>query len=67
MKFEVMGMKIDINKNPITFIDGLTLLFIGLKLTNNIDWSWIWVLSPEWIVFIIYIICVILFKRKTNV
>jgi len=27
----------------------LTVLFIGLKLTNNITWSWIWVLSPLWI------------------
>lgn len=24
----------------------LTVLFIGLKLTNYIDWSWFWVLSP---------------------
>jgi len=28
---------------------GLTILFVGLKLTNNIDWSWWWVLSPLWI------------------
>lgn len=27
----------------------LTLLFIGLKLTNYIDWSWLWVLSPLWL------------------
>jgi hypothetical protein len=27
----------------------LTVLFIGLKLTNHIDWSWTWVLSPFWI------------------
>ncbi len=26
----------------------LTLLFIGLKLTGYIDWSWVWVLSPIW-------------------
>lgn len=24
----------------------LTILFIGLKLTNTITWSWLWVLSP---------------------
>lgn len=24
----------------------LTILFIGLKLTGNISWSWFWVLSP---------------------
>jgi len=28
------------------FLSLLTVLFIGLKLTNNIDWSWFWVLSP---------------------
>jgi hypothetical protein len=27
----------------------LTVLFIGLKLTGNITWPWIWVLSPLWI------------------
>ena len=27
----------------------LAVLFIGLKLTNVINWSWIWVLSPIWI------------------
>lgn len=27
----------------------LTLLFVALKLTNYIDWSWWWVLSPLWI------------------
>ncbi len=27
----------------------LLLLFIGLKLTGHIDWSWVWVLSPFWI------------------
>lgn len=59
-----MKMKININKNPITFIDGLTLLFIGLKLTNNIDWSWIWILSPEWIVLIGMIIIIYLKKVK---
>lgn len=31
------------------FVDALTLLFIALKLTGRIDWSWIWVLSPIWI------------------
>lgn len=30
------------------FLPALTLLFIGLKLTNNIDWSWWWVTAPSW-------------------
>lgn len=31
----------------------LTIVFIVLKLTNVIDWSWIWVFSPIWIELII--------------
>lgn len=31
----------------------LSLLFIGLKFTHYIDWSWKWVLSPVWIPAII--------------
>lgn len=27
----------------------LFLIFLILKLTNNIDWSWWWVTSPLWI------------------
>lgn len=27
----------------------LTVLFVGLKLTGYISWSWWWVLSPVWI------------------
>jgi len=30
----------------IGFIGLLTILFITLKLTEVIDWSWFWVLSP---------------------
>ncbi len=27
----------------------LGVLFVGLKLTGYVDWSWWWVLSPFWI------------------
>lgn len=30
------------------FLGGLTLLFIGLKLTGFINWSWWWVTAPLW-------------------
>lgn len=33
----------------IGFVGLLTILFIGLKLTGYIDWSWWWVWSPVWI------------------
>ena len=34
----------------------LTIVFIVLKLVGVINWSWLWVLSPLWIGFIIGII-----------
>jgi membrane protein YdbS with pleckstrin-like domain len=33
----------------IGFVGALTILFIALKLTGVIDWSWWWVTSPLWI------------------
>lgn len=49
--------------HPIGFVGLLTILFVGLKLTHYIDWSWWWVLSPIWIltaivVFILLVIAV---------
>lgn len=35
----------------IGFVGLLQILFIGLKLTGHINWSWWWVLSPTWISF----------------
>ena len=37
------------NTGGVSFLGLLTLLFIGLKLTGYITWSWIWVLFPLWI------------------
>lgn len=50
----------------------LQLLFIALKLTHVIDWSWWWVLSPLWItaslaaLIIAIVILKQMFKDKTN-
>lgn len=32
----------------IGFCGALCVLFVGLKLTHFIDWSWGWVLAPVW-------------------
>jgi hypothetical protein len=37
----------------IGFTGALTILFIGLKLTHVISWTWLWVLSPIWISLLI--------------
>lgn len=38
----------------------LTVLFVGLKLTNYINWSWWWVLAPMWVPVVIVILIMIL-------
>lgn len=45
------------------FIGLLTAVFIGLKLVDFIDWSWVWVLSPTWIALIIVLLAVVLILR----
>lgn len=46
----------------ITFPLALFLLFIALKLTGHIAWSWWWVASPLWlgfaVVFVFYFVAV---------
>ena len=42
----------------IGFCGLLTVLFIGLKLTHYISWSWWWVLAPMWIPVVVFLIIV---------
>lgn len=59
--------KIEFNTKPMTCTDGLLLLFIGLKLSHIIDWSWVWVLAPLWISFIYVVglsVVITILKRK---
>lgn len=37
----------------------LAIVFITLKLTNTIDWSWWWVLAPIWGVFVLWVLVVL--------
>jgi len=46
------------SSSGIGFTGLLTVLFIGLKLTGYINWSWWWVLSPIWITGIVVIIII---------
>ncbi|WP_165737627.1 hypothetical protein [Streptococcus dysgalactiae] len=56
------------NSGGISFSSLLTLLFIGLKLTGYLDWSWWWVLSPVWgmlaVVFLFYFFAWLWLKIK---
>lgn len=42
-------INIELKNRPMTALDGLQLLFIGLKLAGYIDWNWWYVLIPFWI------------------
>ena len=49
-------------KGGASFTELLTLVFIVLKLTGVISWSWWWVLSPIWIgLGLAVVICLIFF------
>lgn len=48
----------------------LTIVFIVLKLTKVIDWSWVWVLAPAWIsllLVVIIVVVVILIHKSDNI
>lgn len=55
----------------IGFVGLLTIVFITLKLTGNIAWSWWWVLSPIWITVLVvaaivmFAVAVAAFSRRT--
>jgi hypothetical protein len=38
----------------------LFLIFLVLKLTNTIDWSWWWVTAPVWIPILLAIIVIMI-------
>ena len=57
--------------NGIGFTGLLTIAFIVLKLTEVINWGWVWVLSLIWgvaavavILMILYFLVVLMFKKR---
>ncbi len=50
------------SSSGIGFVGLLTIVFITLKLTHIIAWSWWWVLSPLWIgaLLVAIIVCVVI-------
>lgn len=43
------------------FLELLTIVFIVLKLTANISWSWFWVLCPLYPAILLYLIIIFVF------
>jgi len=59
----------DINnssRSGIGFTGLLTIVFLVLKLTNVISWSWWWIFSPIWIsvAIVILLICLVYIVLK---
>lgn len=46
--------KVSVQVGP-NFLGLLTIVFITLKLTGYIAWSWWWVLAPLWLGFVVVI------------
>ena len=44
-----MGNNREVKTVGLGSAEAQTILFIALKLTKQISWSWVWVLSPIWI------------------
>jgi hypothetical protein len=43
----------------VSFLGLLTIVFIVLKLVGVINWSWVWVLSPIWLSFLLGLVIII--------
>ena len=52
------------NSGGLSLATILFLIFLVLKLTNYIDWSWLWVTSPLWISLILVILIVSIFLKS---
>jgi len=55
-----MSQDKSVNVNGMGLSGWLTVLFVGLKLTGHITWPWVWVLSPLWIGFMIWLAIVLI-------
>lgn len=49
------------SNSGIGFFGVLTILFIALKLTKFISWSWLWVLAPTWIPLVISLVFILIY------
>ena len=47
-------------ENSSIFLLGLTIIFVILKCTGAVNWSWIWVFAPLWIPFAVVIAIIVL-------
>ena len=62
-KFKDMSDNKTTTSSGIGFFGLLAILFIALKLTGVITWSWLWVLAPIWITFVIVVFILIITNK----
>lgn len=51
-----------VGRHKTSYGDVILIVFIILKLTDNIDWSWWWVLCPLWGSFALAFVLAIIVK-----
>ena len=59
-KFKNMSDNKSTTSSGIGFSGLLAILFITLKLAGVITWSWLWVLAPIWIPFVIVVFILVI-------
>ena len=52
---------VNYNNGGISFTGLLAIVFIVLKLTGVVNWSWWWVLAPIWVSIVLAIIILIIY------
>ena len=55
-----MNQNVKYTSSGIAFVPVLTLIFVVLKLVGVLSWSWVWVLSPMWITYVLFLLLVFL-------
>ena len=61
-----MKEKKEIKTVGLGFFEALTLLFVALKLTGVIAWSWLWVFSPLWLTFALAVVIAFIIVLATH-
>lgn len=49
-----------VQRGGVSFLGLLTIAFVVLKLTNVINWAWVWVLAPLWMGFALVLAVVLI-------
>lgn len=60
IKFKIMSDKVVVSNKSMGIGTILFIVFLVLKLTDNIDWSWWWVTAPIWIPVAIFIVLLVI-------